>query len=550
MTRAFNSMKGRRAKRNPVRPATVQDFSGGLQTVDSETKVSSRFSVKLQNMTLHERYGLINRFGTQLFATVSANAIDITYFNGALIVFLVDGTIEKVTSDGTVTAIWNETIANALPDTPSGWTDPISHISFTEMNGDLIVCNNVDKPVIIDSDHDVTYLQDAASGSNINTPIGKYITTVSDYCVISNVTDNQDLIISNKGTSGTWLGDADPNDSTTFNLGSYVGRGSNKIKGLASFRNRLVVFFEDVFIVVVLGEYDGSGNHVPRVADTVDETGIINHKAKIASRKDLVFMSTNGVLTASQAVFNEAFETDGLSENIDDDLVSLLPNVDQDDNKSFCVVDYLKKKMFFFLHFPDDSVSIYEFSYSKNLKKRSCWNTVTGWSFTGGCSTDLNRVFLIKDDKVWLYGNDVFDDEEFYADFITDANPDGDAVEIDWELPWNDAGQRSKTKKLLRMIGDFEGDAHFTVEIYTDKIRKDSNGADNPALSLDMVASGIGGFGQEAAGFGGGRRASGERSYGLPVNFKIVKIRIKGSVRSKLLMNSLTMLVQDGVTLI
>jgi hypothetical protein len=122
----------------------------------------------------------------------------------------------------------------------------------------------------------------------------------------------------------------------------------------------------------------------------------------------------------------------------------------------------------------------------------------------------------------------------------------GDKISFDWELPWTDTNSRMK-KKLLGYIGlDTSGTGSFTVQIYVDNIRLDSVQADDPLLSLDFVGGDSGGFGAGNQPYGGGRRAVDERNWGFPAEFKILKIRVKGTTRGPLSFSAISVLYRRG----
>lgn len=548
MVKAFPKMQARkRGRRAVTKDVTLKDFSGGLYPIENETVLSFKYAPVLTNMSVEEEFSIGVRFGTKEHATVGADIVDMTYFEGAIIAILADGTIDKVDLAGTVTTIWNSTIAAALPGAPSGWS-ATTHVDFDDDGGELVVFNNVDKPVLIDNAHTVTYLQDLATTSNVNTPIAEHVVIVGNYTVVSNVSggDDMTIVISNSNTTGTWPGDPAPNDATTLSLATYIGPNSPKIIGLGKLGKYLIVHFPKAFAVVVLGEYDASNNHIPRVMDVITETGILGHKSQITTEKDILFASANGVFSARQATFTEAFETTAKSENITPLLNKVLPTIPGLTTiNSFAVRDPLKNKVFFFLEDEDSNTHIFEMTYTKDLKKIK-WNTVTGWSFTTGCTSEHGRIFFGQADKIYLYGNNVFDGEEYYQDYLDTNGENGTAITIDWELPWIDFGKRIITKELRRLTADTIGEARFNLQIFVDKIYKDASGNYDPALEMEMVAGDEGGFGSTSASMGGGRNVSDERQYGFPVRFKLLKLRWTGDITEKLQISSISQMMNVG----
>lgn len=547
---AFPKLQRLQASATPIRDVTLKDFSGGLRLVDNELVLNPKYSATLTNIVDLEEYSLTARFGTKLFATFSADVLNGTYFNGAIIAFLVDGTIEKAAADGTVTAIWNSTIAYALPGHPSGWSATQTMIDFVEVAGELIVVNGKDKPLLISAVHAVTYLQDKATGSNINTPIAEFAAQANDYVVMANIVSGATinrlkLLISNKSTSGTWLGDAAPNDATSFELKAYVSEQSDRIVGLGTFKQYLLVYFPKALIIVQLGVYDTSGTHTPQVVDVIADTGILGYRSQAETAKDIVFLSPQGVLSAKQAMLSEKFEISTLSDNIAPELNSILPQVYSSSVTSFVLQDTVKKRLFFFIRTSDGALHCYVGGYSSSIS-RIRWSKITGWDFTWGCRSHQNRIFFGEANKLYQYGNDLYEDEAYTADYISSTEPEGVPIAVDWETPWMDLGNRTKTKTLLRILADTQGEASFSVQVFVDKIRYTPTQEDDPALAMEMLAGTAEAFGQPNTVFGGGRNISGEQQFGFPVRGKLFKIRIAGEIDAGLQLASLSLIYSLG----
>ena len=546
MIKAFPKMQNQ-PQRAAVTDVTLRDFSGGLKTSENETVLKSKYSVVLTNFTTSEEFSHTLRFGTKLFATAASAIIDIKYFASHLIVTLADGRVQKVTSAGVVTTIWSAAIAATLPGAPSGWSASSTHINSTEMNGSLILMNDMDKPIIISQDLTVDYLQDLAASTNINTPIARHCTTVDQYCVCA-VTDEPEVQISASGASGTWVGDSAPNDATVFSLGAHAPEKNKRIVALQSFKNKLFVFFVTSIVIVELGIYDADGNHTPKIVDTVSSIGVISHRSIFTNETDIVFNSTDGVFRARRATLSAVYETKPLTDDISPMLYKYLPKIGSNSGYSFVVQDKAKGKAFFFIRTQTDEMLILMLSYTADFRRVSL-SIVEGWDFDGGCSTDLKRVFFYKGDKVYQYGNDTFEDEDYTVDYLGDSSVNaglGNAIAFDWETSWLDANQRLQTKQLINITGDSQGEADFTLDIFTDRRYKDSEGAYDPAASLLLRAGLVGGFGQPSEGFGGGRRFSDERFLGLPARFKLFKFRIHGSATKRLVVSTLSLIYRMG----
>ena len=233
---------------NILQDATIRDFSGGLNVVDNDLNLTTKFSKELTNLQRSVDGGIEVRPGTKLFADCSEYLPDIVnceFFSNHIVAVGTNGKLVRITSSGEVVLIWDDEFANALPGSPDGWAET-SFCSFTVFNGALIVANGINKPLSIDSNLSVTYLNDASTGSNANTPIARYVRAHGRYLVFAGDPDNVDrLHISATDTAGVFVGDAPPNDAVTVDLGSRVPIGSDAITGLARFRDRLVVLFEE-----------------------------------------------------------------------------------------------------------------------------------------------------------------------------------------------------------------------------------------------------------------------------------------------------------------
>ena len=525
-------------RRTPViKPYAIEDYRKGLRIVNNIQTLPSNFQTVAENIFVDQDGKLVGRFGVSEFAQTSTNIVDLTYFNSFLIAFLTDGTIEKVDSVGTVTAIWNTTIAAALPGAPSGWS-ATTHISFSEFDGELIVCNGIDKPILVADDLSVTYLQDLATGSNVNTPIGSHVTTVDNYVIIANIGNDKTIMISSQGTSGTWVGDPGPvNDSVEVNLSKYVGSGNTDVIGLANFKNKLIVFYDLTFLVVQLGVY-ASSVHVPDVVDVVQRAGLVSHQSMYVADEEIVFMSRRGVFTAKETVFSSKFKITPKSDNISKKLLPELACLADNGVDSFTVVDELEQVMFFFIKDDEENKHCYMMRYSDDLKNIT-WSTLSGWDFTCGCNTLEKRVFFGKDDKIYKYGNRVFENEKIYTD-------DGVAISIDAELPWLHVGGRAVKKSLKRLLIDTEGTAKFQIQLFRDKIYKDENDNYDPALTMDVVCGSASGYGDISETFGGERRLKDERYWGFPLEFKLIKIRLVGDITNEFVWSAAVLLIAKG----
>ncbi|MAG26313.1 hypothetical protein CMI47_12255, partial [Candidatus Pacearchaeota archaeon] len=205
-------------RKNVLLDATIRDFSGGWNVVDNDLNLDTKFSKLLENMQRSIDGSNSVRPGTRLFADTEDyldEIINCEYFNNFIVCVGANGKLVKIDSSGIVTEIWNDNLAGALPGAPSGWATTV-FASFAQFNGSLIVCNGVNKPLIIDTSMNVTFLQDLADKTNTNTPIARFVVAHGRYLVMAGSLDDgleDRLFISATDVGGTWVGDSAPNDA-------------------------------------------------------------------------------------------------------------------------------------------------------------------------------------------------------------------------------------------------------------------------------------------------------------------------------------------------
>lgn len=580
----------------PVIPATISDFSGGLNAVDNDVTMKTKFAKVLTNWQQDVDGSQAVRWGTgfryDVTGVVTGDIIGLEYFNDHLVVFTTTGQIAKITLDGTITAIWNSTIAGALSGSPSGWSTglDVGTIDTTEFKGQLVVCNGVDKPLLIDTDMTVDYLQDLAVGTNVNTPIGQFCTTVANYVVIAGIASVPGSIyISSAGTSGVYLGDAAPNDGIAFALDTFVPQNSKTIIGLASFRNALFVFFDGAIVPVTLGEYDSAGNHTPIVQDNIIGHGVINFRTVTTTQNDLIMSDMLGVHAATQNSFGR-FTTKPASALIEP---VYLPSISFDaDARSLCFSVYNKIEHRMMTFIPDgDGMVCWVLTFEDGLKNPR-WSRFTGLVFDCGCMSKRGRVFLATGTKIFQYGNGIFDDEDYTADLQNNTDGDwaastayvvgdyvtvddtsyvclsnhtsgsdfaddleleyweeylGEEITFDWEMPWTAVNARTITKQLQYLQADTQGTAGFEIDVFIDNYYKDVDDEYDPAVSMQFVAGDSGGYGvPNAQNFGGGRRLRDERPWDMPASFKVMKMRLHGSTRERLRIITISIMYTKG----
>lgn len=123
-----------------LREATVRQFDGGWNEVDSDLNLSSRYAKKLVNVFRAPDGSNRVRWGTKLLASFSgmlSNIVDGVYYRTYAIVVDEDGRVGAANAAGQTFLLFDNTIAASLPGSPAGWSHT-SFVSFNEFNGELI----------------------------------------------------------------------------------------------------------------------------------------------------------------------------------------------------------------------------------------------------------------------------------------------------------------------------------------------------------------------------------------------------------------------------
>jgi hypothetical protein len=592
MVDTFLFPQQRRVQRsNLMLDATIRDFSGGWNVIDNDLNLSTKFSVKLRNMTRNKDGSNGIRQGTKLFADTSAvldSIVNVEYFSGNIIAVGANGKLAKIDGAGNVSEIWSDDWADNLPGNPSGWS-ATTFASFAIFNGALIVCNGVNKPLIIDSSINCQYLTDPATGSNANTPIGKYVKAHARYLVIAGDPNAESTIyISSTDTSGVFVGDDAPNDAVNINLGSRVPSGSPRITGLGSFRTTLLTFFTDATLPGTLGVFDSDGNHTPTIADSMEGFGSISHRVIQTVGEDVFFADTNGVAAISRALFTGATEPDRISQLIDPEVqfdINQLKFQSTLEDRTFSIYDSQNDDYMLFI--PDNdvvagTVETHGFVHKRNKPlKIDAWYEFRNWKWTAGCRSALKRIFFTRGTEVFIYGNEqdevtkdfvgseeMWDDDMPWSDGtgwspVADVANSGVPIPWIWELPWTDAGQRFLTKQSRYINFDTLGDQQFSCAMFIDNIYDDRNFAGetwddgflfdddlgweaeqlDPAISMTFNGGDAPGYGNDEYGnlYGGGRPTRLEKLYNWPSRYKLSKLRFSGDATEQLRFVSITL---------
>jgi len=419
------------------------------------------------------------------------------------------------------------------------------------------MCNGFDKPLIISGDPTnanymiPVFLEDIGSGSNVNTPIGKYVVAHGQYTIIAgDPTAPSTIHISAKGTSGTYVGDPGPNDAVDIDLGPRVSIGDSTITGMVAYRDKLLVTFERGVLPLNLGIYTGSPSvHTPTDDGFIEEFGCVAHRTLVSVGDDAFYLDNVGVNSIARVSVFNTLRPVRVSHLIDPQIYDRMKRLTQAQITKYVFAVYDLRHFRYMVFVPQlsvDGLDIYEntgYSYTNiPTLKIQAWARIRDWIWTCACRTSLeNIVFGSDGTKLYTYN---FDDGDSCADYLND--PDNDAghatgwpVNFNWELPWADFKNRMDIK-YTRYIGmDTEGDGQFTVQAYVDNIEPSdddftypSTSDANALLSMQMIGGDADGYGESPYGdspYGGGRRASDERLLAFPAKFKILKLRFIGS---------------------
>jgi len=524
-----------------LQATTLRDFSGGWNVADDDMNMSHKFAPVLTNCFVAADGSMKVRCGTKLFAkcassfSTSAHIVNMEYYNASIIAVGSNGQVLQILADGSVTRIFDTAIAAALPGAPSAW-GPTDFVSFAPFNGKLTIHNGSDKPLEVSQDFSVEYLHDAATGTNINVPIGRYAVAINRYLVVAGDPLEPDRVhISAKDAAGTWYGDPPPNDATRLDVGSVLPNAT-VIRGLMPFRGKLVVMFAEGLVFGTLGIYDDNGNHAPDFDDGVEGYGSISHRAGIAYGDDGLFVDLEGVPSLKKTIFAGSLKPERISELIDPDIRLTLAALSfaSLEDRVFAVYNKKEGQFMFFVPNTDTLATTTEttafvLTYRPQLR-HNAWSLFSGWNFTCGTRSLQSELFFAdKDCNIWLYTGD--------EDFVDETTPADTAVGIEytWEFPWLDFREREKSKTTKYISFDTRGASEFTVEMFCDNLLAGA------ACAAQFSAGDQGGFGEGPQPFGGGRNTSRKKLHAWPAKFQIMKLRISGIAKEGLSFVSITL---------
>lgn len=520
--------------------------------------------------------------------------VNCEYFLNKIIFVTNIGEVGMLDAQMNCSIIFNNTISHAVnPESQAGGWGQTDSVCFAVFNGILTIWNGKDKPLAVDLTKNIpcNYLYDEGTGSNANVPIAKYALAFNHYLIAGNIYDEDEgqyhtdrISISARDSIGTFYdpaGDDYSNDAVYIDLGKVISSNSQNIKGIARYRNKVAVGFDDVTVFGTLGNYvdstDSEGvtihEHVPNFEDVINNHGCIANRTLANIKSELVCLDYSGLpLFRSSSLTSQVLPA-RISEKIAPELyknfVGLYENVIED--RVFSIVNPKDNQYLLFIPknndvFSKDEYVCYAYTMSTgstNSVMDGAWSKFTGWTFQCGCTSALNEVILFNMTKIYQLGNI---DTPYYSDFIDDPdypaeNDDdvsGKAINFEWEFPWTDFGARAITKHTRYVQISSTGIANFNLDMYTDYIYYDVEGNKNPQLSLSFIGGDGYGYGNGKTVdsdddlisgvqfYGAGRRTNSELLFAYPAKFKIAKLNINGSSKYKLNINSITIYYQKG----
>ena len=526
--------------------STIRSFEGGLNVTDTDLNMSPKFAKTLDNFERGTDGSQSLRPGTALLTNQIADPSDIinhTYFAGFIWVVQASGNICTVDGAG------NVIIRHRMPGDEVPWPGGITFVDFTIFNSDLIIVNGKDKPLIVAgrvSDPNylvVQYLVDKASGNNINTPIGKYVIAHGQYTVIAGIPNEPSTIyISQTNTSGTWVGDAAPNDAIKLDLGPRVSLGSATITGMVAYRDKLIVTFERGVLPLNLGVFTGSpAVHTPTDDGFVEEFGCLSHHSLVSVGDDTFFNDNVGVNSINRVNQFNTLRPVRISHLIDPLITELIVALSAAQLSNFVFAVYDLRHFRYMLFLPRFSggviVETVCFSYTNipTLKVQT-WARLRGWQWQSACRTALQNIVFSRQNKLYVYD---FDNPNLGADRLNDPvvqGGTGEPITFDWELPWADFKHRMDIKYIKYIAFDAQGTAPFTCEAYVDNIIT-VNSTRVPMLSMEFTG------GDSTTGV---RKTSDERLYAYNTKFKLLKLRIFGATKLRLRIISISLAYLRG----
>lgn len=499
--------------------------------------------------------------------TTDINSITVDYFNGFHVVEEVEvlsgsgptyPTVIRynipVTATADATSTETPSISRSLT---TGW-DECSIVTSTTFNDRLLLSNGVNKPIVIqfttNTEPQAQYIYDPATGSNANTPIGKYIASGQDHTVIAGILGRPNVVaISQTNTYTVWKDDPSSN-GIEIDISRVVGTSTPGVTGVAFHRDLLVITTERATVFYRLNNFVDD-IHVPQKVDAVNGFGAIAGRSILSIGDNLLGCDFVGVTNLKETLLNDRFASNRVSEPIAPTLVKALNNLttQQADESVWAVHNKRDDAYMLFVPYGEDETWVFHF-IRKEMRRIQGWSVLRGWNFSAGWLTTTDRVKFASGMKVYIYGTS---GDSITADFVD--GEESTPIQFVWEMPWYDFDRRMHTKNTAYLKIDSRGTGRFTTQMFVDNIYYDNLELDanddleddftlplQPYLAMEMLGGDSPGYGNGEQTYGSGRRTSDERLYAWAARCVIAKLRFTGSVDEALRFVSVSIGYQNG----
>lgn len=305
---------------------------------------------------------------------------------------------------------------------PAAWS-ACDLVTSAEFNNALILCNGIDKPVRIDVDAYpepyAQYVFDPATGTNVNTPIAKYIVAGQDHVVMAGIVNRPNIVsISQTNTYNTWFGDAGPNNAVEIDISRIVNNDSSTITGITFHRDLLVVTTDNWVIFYRLNNFVDD-LHVPLLVDAVNGFGSISHRSLASIGDNLLACDYVGVNNLKETLLKDRFASNRVSEPIAPTIVNIINglSVVTADREMWHMHD--KRSDSYMLFMPvvtNDIRETWVFNFMRKESKRvQGWSVLRGWNFNCGWLSSTGRTKFTSGMKIYIYGAT---GDDITADFV------------------------------------------------------------------------------------------------------------------------------------
>ncbi|NJL53761.1 hypothetical protein HC928_00550 [bacterium] len=410
--------------------------------------------------------------------------------------------------------IWDDSIAGMLSGGPTGWsnTELVSYTQFgadSEFTSTLIAVNGYDKPIEIDLTNEpsdtvgfVRYLATPVDNSNAYVPRAQFVTTLDNFLIMAGGYDYPALTddpaptfvwITAKGTRGCFPDqpahatcDLALPSAAKIDVRRHISTGDVSIRGLSTFRNKLIVACERTTLIYNLGAVSSIDEHVPEIEDVINNYGTLSHRTIQSVGSDLLMLDTIGVPSFTRSQYIDTQKPLRRSALIDPLIQEVLNRSYKDGitprtktdiaHRVWSIYNPRESQFMLFLpnHIDVDGTDEYiGFIYTNNeeLNAKS-WSRFRGMTYACGTTTALGDLILCEDSKMYKYGSLV---DPITSDKLDDpdiAEPTkGLPIAFVVEWPWADFDNRMALKHTRTLALDTLGYAAFTVQVLVDTLR-------------------------------------------------------------------------------